>query len=140
MADEAEVGQFGDSMRDLIEPFLVLDRKVHVAHRATLGADHMVVVPGQPLGQLEPSDAIGAVMTGEDPGFCQNREAPVQRRDGNLFAKVVVEVGSGQRSWTRLERCHHLPSGPGEAHPRRLEVLGNLFPGSHVRQDGSLCR
>lgn len=49
-------------LNKLLHGRLLIDGRRHVDNRATRGADEVVMVSGDPLGEFEPNDAIGSVL------------------------------------------------------------------------------
>jgi hypothetical protein len=92
--------------------------QLDVLDSTAIDAHQVVVVTGQPLGDLISSDALGAVMGHNDTGRFEDRERAIQRRHRNPSSHGPVQLGCGQRSAGTFQRCHYLTSTPGVADPR----------------------
>ena len=114
-----ELGQGG------IETVFEFGRQGDVADGAALGADQMVVVLRQRLGELE----MGVVITGHDaadhPGGLEDGQVAVHRALGQVGA-AVQHVDDADRLPGLAQHLDQFPAGAGETMPRRLEAVGHL--------------
>ncbi len=111
---------------------LLVDGRSHVDNGATRRADEVVVVPGDPLGEFELDDTVGSVLRRQYVGVCEDREGPIQRREGDCAADLAVDLCGRLRSVHRRQ-CRDGASPPScEADSYRSKVLFNgLFEMLH---------
>lgn len=87
-------------------------RHVDVLYRSACHAHNMVVMPGEPLGKLVSSNTARPVMLLENPGVLEQRERPVQGRDGDEPRRSCGQLCRGPRPGSHLD-CRHDRSSSG---------------------------
>lgn len=85
----------------------------------------VVVVAGDPLGELEVQHAGGTVVGGEDAAIRENGERTVERREGDRLVEFLVDLGGGLRSVGAGQGLHHDSAAPGEPNTVCCEALLN---------------
>jgi hypothetical protein len=98
-----EAGGPGDLRRRRLHRLLEPGRRGHVLDHPTVGADQMVVMTGEVLGELEPR----VLVVGDDPvhetGLLEHDEIAVHRALREVTARRQ-DLGNGQ--WPRRGREH----------------------------------
>ena len=101
---------------------------------ATRYAHEMVVVSGEPLGQLEPHDALSVVLGGEHIRRREDRERSVERGEGDRVGEIGLDLSCRARPVPLGNRTKCGPAAAGEAYPLRGEsLLDGLFEVLHYR-------
>jgi hypothetical protein len=88
-------------------------RDCNVLHRAAVETYEVVVMPLEPLGQLIAGEALGAVVGGEDASFLEDRQGAIDRRQGKVAARALLELGRRERALRAGQRPDHGLSAPG---------------------------
>jgi len=95
----------------------------NVDRGATRYAHEMVVVSGEPLGQLEPHDALSVVLRREHTRRREHRERSVKRREGDRVGEVGLDLGGRTRPAGVGDRLKCCSTAAGEPDPIRGETL-----------------
>jgi hypothetical protein len=91
-----------ESVKVLLLPW----RQLEVVDRAALQTHEVVVMAGQPFGELVTSESV-AVVHGEDSSLTHNGERPIKRRQWDGPAKTSVEFSRRLRARCDLKRAHN---------------------------------
>lgn len=83
----------------------------------------MVVVPGQPLGELEAKDPGLPVVRRDDAGLGQDGQRAVERGEGHGLLELCVELGRGARAVGVRERSNEGAAALREPDAVRCESL-----------------
>ena len=113
MVTGVERGEGSDLGDEAAYALLLCLRYVDIGHRPAVEADQVVMMTGQPLGELEPGQSLGAEMVGDDTSFLEDRECPIDRREWDLGAQLPTELG-----------CRHRPRCPSQGIDHGATTLG----------------
>jgi hypothetical protein len=93
MSGDGEARCGGQLFDELFDGMFLFDVRDNINCGATRYAHEVVVVPSEPFGQLEPHDALSIVLRSENPCRREHRERSVERRQGDRFGEVCLDLG-----------------------------------------------
>lgn len=125
MVVDDEAVAFGDRRQLALEGPFEPGGHREVDHCAAGGAHEVMVMPGEVLGQLEPSVIIGGDHPMDYPGFLQLRQVSVDRA---LCQRATLgeDLGQGERHACRNQDVDERTPRLGIALPPQLEPFGHL--------------
>jgi hypothetical protein len=134
MSSDGETRRSGHLFDEPFDGMFLFGVRDNIDCGATRYAHEMVVVPGEPLGQLEPHDAISVVLRGENPCHREHRERSVERREGDRFGEVGLDLGCCAWPFRVGHGLECRSAAAGEPDPLRGEtLLDGLFEVLHYR-------
>lgn len=123
MAGDRERKPFANLRDDAGNRRFQITRYTDIAGCSAHGARHVVVMPGQPLGQLKTGNTglIGEPFN--DVGLLENGQRPVQRRKrdgaGQSRGEISRRLGTGRS----VELLDDQPAGRGESEILALQAI-----------------
>jgi hypothetical protein len=95
-----------DSGYESVKVLLLSWRQLEVVDRAALQTHEVMVVSGQPLGELVTSKSV-AVVHCEDSNLTHNGQRTIKRRQWHGPAKASVQFSRGLGAGCDLKRAHN---------------------------------
>ncbi len=111
MASEVPARGAGQPAQHLVQRGFGRLVEFYVFDGAALGAHGVMVMTGEPFGELVPGEAIGVVLPSENACFVEHGQRAVERREGDARG-LVEQLGSGPGARHRAQRLDDLlPAG-----------------------------
>lgn len=131
-----------DSGHEGVKFLLLSWGQFEIVNRAALQTHEVVVMAGQPFGELITSKSI-AVVHSEDSGLTHDRQRSIKRRQRNGAAQTAVEFSRRLRARRDLKRTHNCLTSARESdsvvgHPAPNSFGG--FPFFHWEARDRVCR
>lgn len=120
-------GLSGDLVDEPTHPLLGLGGYLDVEHLPTRLAHQVVMVTGEPLGELDEDHPRLVVGAGHHPDFFEYGDRPIQRRQGDLTVEQPVKLRRGDRPGRGMEGVHHPSARSGVPGTGPAEAIGHLW-------------
>ncbi len=87
-----------DVGNEITDPLLLTSRNVHIRYRTAVHANEVMVVPGEPLGQLVAGEPLGPEVMRDDTRLLEDGQGSIQRREGHPRTKHCSQLGGRHRA------------------------------------------